>query len=422
MNNAFLKSFECLRSVYVDRAFSSIELNKKLTFAKSSDKALITKLVYGVLDRDIELEYIIKQFVRKAKPDVMIFLKIGVYCLKYLSIPVYAVVNDVCELSKLTGDRHVVGFVNATLKNVHDALENGGVALPEDKWERMSVENSYPLWALLKLVKDYGEETAKNIVSFKLPTSTTVRVNTTKISVGKFERILKESFSDYSPTILPDAFAVNGRISVDPSLFTMQSLSSMLVARATECQGCDVLDSCAAPGGKSVYMKTLGAESVTACDVYEHRVALIENYSSRLDVKVDAVCADSTVFRPEWEGKFDVVLCDAPCSGFGVLDSRPDIKLFRENKDISELMKTQAAILDNCSRYVKKGGSLVYSTCTVFKNENSQIVDRFLASHDEFERGVLHLPMTNADGKSAYQFLPHQDGVQGFFCAKLKRI
>ena len=124
----------------------------------------------------------------------------------------------------------------------------------------------------------------------------------------------------------------------------------------------------------------------------------------------------------QWDETFNAVLCDVPCSGFGVLDSRPDIKLFRENKDISELMKLQYSILENCSRYVKKGGHLIYSTCTLFDNENGQNIRKFLKSHSDFSFGTIALPeVPTADGKNFYQFLPHKDGMQGFYVAVLKR-
>ena len=140
----------------------------------------------------------------------------------------------------------------------------------------------------------------------------------------------------------------------------------------------------------------------------------------KTDVSVD--CQDMTVYDERLDSGFDVVLCDVPCSGFGVLDNRPDIKLFRENKDISELMKLQYAILANCSRYVKRGGYLVYSTCTVFDNENGQNIRKFLKEHDDFHYGNIRLAeFPDADGANFYQFLPHKDGVQGFFVAVLNR-
>ncbi|MCM1042941.1 MAG: 16S rRNA (cytosine(967)-C(5))-methyltransferase RsmB [Corallococcus sp.] len=422
MNNAFLRSNECLKSVYIGGAFSTVELNKQLEFSKPSDRALITKIVYGVLDCDIELDYILSLFIKKAKAEVKIYLKIGVYCLKYLSIPRYAVVNDVAELSKQSGDMRTVGFVNATLKRIADKLDDGDIAYPEDKTEYLSVKYSYPMWALKKLIKDYGTEVAAQIVKYKEEQSDTVRVNTDMISVAEFENKLRYCGANYTKTILPDAFKIKGKLPIDQQLYTNQSLSSMLVARALNVCG-SVLDCCAAPGGKSVYIKQLGASAVTACDIHIHRVKLIESYARRMNVDVNAICCDSTVFNQSFQSQFDGVLCDVPCSGFGVLDSRPDIKLFRQNKDISDLMKLQYAILDNCSRYVKSGGILLYSTCTVFKNENEQIVNKFLKEHDNFEFAPINLPIqSNANGRGMYQFLPYVDGVQGFFCARLKRI
>ncbi len=420
MNTAFLQSYECLKSVYVDKAFSSIELNKRLLFAKKSDKALITKIVYGVLDTDIELDYLLSQFTKKVNKDAVIFLKIGVYCLKYLSIPVYAVVNDVVELAKTSGDKRLVGFVNATLKNVANNLDK--LQYPDDEIDYYSVKYSYPKWALLKLIKDYGKQTAFEVVSTKLSTATIVRVNTQKTTIEQFEKLLMDKGIDYKPTILPNAFAVQGRLDLDESLYTVQSLSSMLVCHALDAKG-KTLDCCSAPGGKAVYLKQLGASSVTACELHPHRADLVKSYAKRMGVDVNVVCCDSTQPNEQWFDAFDSLLCDVPCSGFGVLDNRPDIKLFRQNQDIGELMKLQYAILSNCAKYLKVGGTLVYSTCTVFVNENKQIVDKFIKNNPNFAYDEISLPIqSNANGKGCYQFLPHQDGVQGFFCAKLKRI
>ena len=165
MNNAFLKSFEALTQVYAERAFSSLVLNRTLNASKLQDKALITKIVYGVLDNDIKLDYIISRHVKKMpKGDTLTFLKIGAYCLMDLSLPVYTVVNDVAELSKLSGDKRIVGFVNATLKSIAQDIKDFD-DYPSDSILRLSVENSYPEWALKKLIKDYGVEVATKIVS-----------------------------------------------------------------------------------------------------------------------------------------------------------------------------------------------------------------------------------------------------------------
>ena len=423
MNNAFLKSYETLRQVYAERAFSSLALNKTLSFCKQQDKALITKIVYGVLDNDLKLQYVISRYVKKMpKGDTLLFLKIGTYCLMELSIPVYAVVNDVAELSKISADKRIVGFVNATLKSIANNIKDFD-DYPKDPIQRLSVQYSYPEWALKKLIKDYGMDVATQIVTNPADNRTTVRFATKT----DCETVSKTYGVQAEPSCFDDAFFVKGNLPSDSKEYTAQSLSSMAVARICANllkDGDSFIDCCAAPGGKSVYVKQLRPSvNVTSCDIHPHRVELIKSYANRMGVKLETYCADNSYpnGNPDFIRAFDVVLCDVPCSGFGVLNNRPDIKLFRGSKDISELMKLQYSILHNCWTYVKSGGYLVYSTCTVFDNENGQNIRRFLNEHWDMNYGVIDLPeFPEANGKGYYQFLPHKDDVQGFFVAVLK--
>lgn len=413
MNNAFLKSFQTLQAVYCDRAFSSLALNKTLAVCKSQDKALVTKIVYGVLDQDLKLSYVLSHFVKKMpKGDVLIILKIGSYCLLNLSIPKYAVVNDLAELAKITEDRRQVGFVNATLKHIADKPFD---SWPEDELLRFSVQNSYPEWALRKLIKDYGKEEAFRIASDASGERTVVRL--AKPSAVQL-------FPQRECTCFDDAILVNGKLPMLTDEFTTQSLSSMAIARAvaSDARG-TVLDCCSAPGGKAVYIKQLRPDlNVVACDIHAHRVDLIKTYAERMKVQLETYCKDMTLPFDKWFDCFDTVLCDVPCSGFGVLNNRPDIKLFRQNADISELMKLQRKILWNCANYVAVGGRLVYSTCTVFDNENGQNIRKFLNEHENFSLDCINIPeLPQTAGKGSYQFLPHKDTMQGFFLAVLKR-
>lgn len=420
MNNAFLKSFTTLQQVYGERAFSSIALNKTLHFCKSQDKALITKIVYGMLDNDIKLEYIISKYVKKMpKGDTLLCLKIGAYCLMELSIPDYAVVNDIAELAKVTEDKRIVGFVNATLKSITKTIKVFD-DYPTDEVENVSVRYSYPLWALKKLVKDYGKDVAFQIASTVAENRTTAR-----FTKGFDAQKVEQTYNLHAePTPFEDAFYLTGKLPALDGNFTVQSLSSMAIAHvcANGCQG-NFLDCCSAPGGKAVYLKQLRPDvQVTACDVHEHRVQLINAYASRMGVQISTLTQDMTEFYPPFENAFDTVLCDVPCSGFGVLNNRPDIKLFRESLDISNLMKLQQDILQNCSKYVKVGGRLVYSTCTVFDNENGQNIRKFLKNNPNFTLGTIVLPQyPSANGSNTYQFLPHKDNTQGFFVAVLER-
>ncbi len=418
MNTAFLKSFSTLQSIYQEQAFSSITLNRTLSSCKMQDKALITKVVYGVLDNDIKLTYILSKYVHKMpKKEALIILKMGIYCLMELSLPVYAVVNDFAELAKITGDIRTVGFVNATLKHIAQSIKSFD-DFPTDESERVSVIYSYPLWAVKKLIKDYGKSTMLDIVSYKNTNCNIVRLKNGDICLAK------DKFGNAEPTCFADAFKVFGKWLKPDDSFTVQSLSSMAISKAVaNCAQNSVLDCCSAPGGKAVYVKQLRPDvKVVACDIHQHRVDLINSYAARMQTETETHCADMTIYNSQWEQAFDTVLCDVPCSGFGVLDNRPDIKLFRENKDISDLMKVQYTILCNCANYVKVGGTLVYSTCTIFDNENGQNVRKFLKEHDNFEEGTIsidELPQTH--GKSQYQFLPYKDGMQGFYLAVLRR-
>ena len=420
MNNAFLKSFTTLQQVYNERAFSSIALNKTLNFCKAQDKALITKIVYGVLDNDIKLDYVISKYVKKMpKGDTLLFLKMGTYCLMELSIPVYAVVNDVAELAKVTEDKRLVGFVNATLKSIAKTIKSFD-NYPTDEVENMSVRYSYPLWALKKLVKDYGKDTAFQIVATEAENRTTARF-TNGLDADQIQKLYN---LQVEPTPFADAFYIDGKLPTMDNNFTVQSLSSMAIAHicANGANG-NFLDCCSAPGGKAVYVKQLRADlQVTACDVHEHRVQLINAYASRMGVEIQTRTQDMTQYHEPFDSAFDTVLCDVPCSGFGVLNNRPDIKLFRESLDISNLMKLQQEILQNCSKYVKVGGRLVYSTCTIFEHENWQNINKFLKNNPNFTLGTIVLPQfPSVDGNSAYQFLPHKDGTQGFYVAVLTR-
>lgn len=422
MNVAFLKSYQTLSEVYNNKAFSSIALNRTLNSCTVKEKALITKLVYGVLDNDIKLNYVLRKYVRKLpKGDAFIFLKMGLYCLTELSIPPYAVVNDMAELAKITGDKYVVGFVNATLKRMSQTVKDFD-DYPQDPLENLSIRYSYPLWALKKLVKDYGKEQAGAIVSCPPEQRSTIRF----VKALDKQDVEQEYGCKAQITPFADAFYISGTLAGEQSDYTTQSLSSMCIARicAEKLQNGRFLDCCSAPGGKAVYVKQLCPNSqVTACDVHEHRVGLIDAYARRMNVEISMHCLDMTVSRDEFVDSFDVVLCDVPCSGFGVLNNRPDIKLFRQSEDLPALMKLQYDILSNCSAYVKKGGYLVYSTCTVFDNENGQNIRKFLKEHQNFEYSQIDLPQfPNAHGKGSYQFLPPIDGIQGFFVAVLKRV
>ena len=418
MRESFLAAYRCIDDVYRKKSFSGVGLNKILSGLSLSDKPLTAKLVYGVIDKSIFLTYIIRQYAKTVKPSVLPILQIGAYCLYFLSIPDAVAVNESVELAKAAGKGGAGGFVNAVLKNI--AKNKTDIRYPSDKIQRLSVLYSYPQWAVRRLIEDYGEETAGQIISFE-PKSDFyhIRNNPYILTRAELEKQLDGNGVAYKKS--DGGFFVKGALNgVDKKAFIIQSLSSIFVCMASGVKKGDrILDLCAAPGGKSVFCAQLGAE-VTACDIHPHRVSLIEKYAASLNVKLSARLNDATVFNKEFENAFDIVLCDVPCSGFGVVSSKPDIKLFKTDAAISSLAQTQKKILETACRYVRRGGRLVYSTCTLFKAENGDVVNEFLSAHGNFavEEIRLDYPKT----KEGYlQFLPHRDGTDGFFIALLKR-
>ena len=426
MINALNSAYECLSSIYREKSFSSITLNEILNKTSKDDKKLVTKIVYGVLDKDIELDYIINKFTSNVKPAILPILKIGTYCLKYLSIPDYALVNECVNLTKKIGKSGISGFVNAVLKNIAKNISAEKIEYPKNFDENLSIRYSYPIWAVKMIVNDYGKEEAEKIISYCPKHNLThVRINKKLTNCIKFKELLEKNNIKYIDSELEDAFYVEGMAEkIKSDLYTVQSASSMLVCKSVGLRdGEKLLDVCAAPGGKSVYLASVSNVEVVACDVHPHRLKLVESYAKRMGETIKVCLSDATVFSAKFEGKFDKVLCDVPCSGFGVLESKPDIKLFRTENDISALSGLQLKILSNCSRYVKIGGSLIYSTCTIFKKENEDVVKKFLEQNNSFEyEDVITEPRVEKNSNGYIQFLPYKHEVDGFFIAKLKRI
>ena len=283
--------------------------------------------------------------------------------------------------------------------------------LPEKTDERISLEASAPVWLVKKLRRSYKGEAEKILsapseglcVRFKKDAGIYLdkpHIDTPFKGVYIFKNFVR------------DERFFNGE-------YTFQSVGSVAICDIiSPCER--LLDACAAPGGKAVLLSEKCKE-VTACELHAHRVELINSYAKRMGAKVKAVQADSSVFNPEYENAFDGVLCDAPCSGTGVINENPDIKLFRREEDIASLNKVQLEILSNCSRYVKSGGKLYYSTCSVLPEENDSIVYAFLSAHPEFKLEIPDSPLPHRKTKFGLQFLPHISLGAGFFAASFTK-
>ncbi len=365
------------------------------------NKARTVKICYGVLEKDIYLNAIISANTQKPpKSAVRLIIKIALYMLEFMSKHDYMVVNGAVELTKKLGKDGASGFVNAFLRSYKLPPE------PQNTDEKVSLQCSAPLWLVKRVRRSYKSEAAEILSA---PSQ--------GISV-RFERGA-ENYLDKPHTDTPfENCYIFRNLTRDENFdnggYTFQSVGSVAICNAVAPCG-KLLDACAAPGGKSVLLSRRCKE-VTANELHPHRAELIKAYASRMAAEnITVSVGDSTVFNPGYENAFDAVLCDVPCSGTGVINENPDIKLFRKEEDIASLNDTQLAILKNCSRYVKPGGKLYYSTCSILPEENDSVVYKFLEESNGFTVEIPESPLKHRKTKFGLQFLPHISLGAGFF-------
>lgn len=415
MLNVLYDAYRVLFKVYSEGAYLKRALTD--TPIEELNRAHTTKLCYGVLDKDIEFEYVLGLLCSKRPKQVIrIILKECFYAIKYLKTAPYAVVDNAVELVKKLGKGANAGFVNAVLRKYVATADS--YALPKEKIARLSVEYSYPKFLIEDVIADYGEKRAVEIMTAD-EERTAVRFDK---GVGG-EKYLTDNRWEYEKTPFDNTFFVKGfkrNADFDSGLYTFQAIGSVAICDAVS-GGDKLLDACAAPGGKSVNLSDKFA-SVTSFELHSHRVELIEEYASRMHKRnVTAVVKDSTVYDEEYDSKFDAVLCDCPCSGSGVLKDNPDIKLHRKSEDIRSLTQTQSKILSTCSRYVKRGGELYYSTCSILKSENERVVLEFLKNNADFEAVDLDSRLPHEKSIVGITFLPDRSFGAGFFVCKMRR-
>lgn len=403
------KSFDVLYDIYVNGAYSSIRLNK---LNDDDDRAYITRTVYGVLENDVKSEYIISQLAdKRPSSKVRLIIKLALFLLDNTDTPDYAAVDKCVELCSYIEKYQLKGFVNSLLKR----YVSEGVKEPKEYAEKLSVETSTPLWLVKAYIKQYGAEQTENFLKVPKFTKEHARPNILKIDLDTFKSKLDKLNIDYTMSEQGGVFLNVEREIVqmfNKGEITFQSISSIICAEYLGVKDGDkVLDLCSAPGGKTEYLAERNNIQITACDIHSHRIDLINSYCSRMGVSgVVTKVNDGTKYNADFESAFDKVLCDAPCSGFGVAHKKSDIYLNKSFNDVEELAKLQSALLENCSKYVKVGGEIVYSTCTMLREENYNIVGKFLKENKDYE--LL--------GKQ--QLLPDGKGMDGFFMAKLRRL
>ena len=378
------------------------------TYIEEQYRSRTVKIVYGVLENDGFFEFCIRHYAPKApKPVVRILLKISLYMLIFMQKKRYMVTDCAVSLCKKLGKSGVSGFVNAFLRRfelaeVEKAIPNGD--------EGKAVRASYPLYAYKLLRKEYGDR-AEAIANAKSSGVSVRFVNSAENYLEKPH--IKTPFENnyIFENFTRDAGFDNGD-------YTFQSVGSIAICDCVApCE--KLLDACAAPGGKSVLLAGK-CKQVVSFELHEHRVALIGQYKARMGVEnVKEMQKDSSVYDQAYQEQFDGVLCDVPCSGFGTVSENPDIKLFRKEADFKALETAQKSILETCSRYVKKGGALYYSTCSLFEQENDKIVGEFLRSHPEYAVETIESPLMHDKKKYGLQFLPDTAFGAGFYVCKM---
>lgn len=432
MKTARQTAFEILNRIQRDNSYSNLLLDAFLDKSdlQQVDKSFASALVYGVVERMITLDYelskYLKQPLKKLKPQVLTILRLGAYQLLYMNrIPDSAAINESVKLCKNNGASFASGLVNAVLRKIST---NG---LTET--DNLSYKYSVPGWLSDLWIKDYGSENALALFeSLSGPIDTVIRVNTLKISPDKLIEVLKnEGFEAKVSDYFADALLVSGSGALHKTsayadgLFHVQDTASQLCCSALDVKEKEtVLDICAAPGGKSFTLAQCmnNTGKIYSMDLYAQRLELINNGASRLGItNIQTFVNDGAIYN-EMLPKADKILCDVPCAGLGVIRKKPEIR-YKDSAEVDKLPDLQYSILCISAKYLKSGGTLIYSTCSLNKAENEDVVNRFLKEHNNFESvPVLKGLKRFAENTDYITLMPHIHGCDGFFIAGIRKI
>ncbi|MDN0032295.1 16S rRNA (cytosine(967)-C(5))-methyltransferase RsmB [Oscillibacter ruminantium] len=402
-----------------------------------AEAGLATRMVYGVLQNRALLDFYLgaycTQKVGHLQPPLADILRLGAYQILFLDkVPDRAAVNESVELAKRNKRGQAAGLVNVVLRKVSLNKDTLPPIPRRDEAQYFSVRYSHPKWLVKRLLTLLGREEAEAFLAADngiVPL--TVQVNTLKTTAEDLAAELTAAGVTAAPhPWVPDCLELSGSGDLtaleafQTGKFFVQDPAAKLVSLiSAPKKGQRVIDVCAAPGGKSfgaaIAMEDRG--EVLACDLHENKLSRIEAGAARLGLKsIWDFAADGTVFRPEWAESADVVLVDAPCSGLGIIRKKPDIR-YKSPDDLFTLTVAQSTILENAARYVKPGGTLIYSTCTILPEENGQVVDGFLSGHPEFSRETFTLPAPMGEQPGELTLWPHRHGTDGFYICRLRR-
>ena len=427
MSQDWIASFEALKSIYSEGAYSNMALNEAIPHHPGCRDSFVRSMVKGTLRHTVTLDYIIGKLadngLRGIRLRTLIILRMGLYALREMdSVPDHAAVNEAVSLARKTA-KGTDKFINAILRSyirsrdIYEIPEECDRQDPvflrdiEDDLERLSVRYSFHVDIIRLICSQYGDQAEKILEGLNTPPPVILRVNTLKTSrdelIGslKKEGIKAETLSGSELAVSAEGSGIIGSDLFRKGHYSVQSLSSMMAVEAlAPARGSTVLDMCAAPGGKSTMMAEImgNTGSITACDIHEHRLKLIKAYAERIGTDIiETRLLDATRFNSKMEGRFDFVLADVPCSGLGVMSTKPEIGLRADMESIKKLPELQISILSNAVRYAKPGGRICYSTCTLNKHENEEVITALASADPTFGRIVemnTILPYNNTIG------------------------
>ena len=416
--------------------FSNLVLPSLLSDTRLSnqDKAFISNLFYGTIERKITLNYILSRFIskplKKLDKEVVAIMQSGLYQILYMnSVPSFAAINQAVGLCSSFKKTSAKGLVNAVLRKAADFDLN--TAKFSSETEKMSVLYSISEEIVGIVMGDYPDTYEDILKGMLINPPLTININTTKISVGDYMSALDNAGVKYSTTALPNCLEISsgGAVTDLPGFaeghFFVQGITSRYAIDALGVKtGYNILDLCAAPGGKTfaaaIYLNNTG--SIVSCDPNPSRLVLIENGAKRLGFdNITTLENLGQNYREDLMGK-DAIICDVPCSGIGIIPKKPDLR-YKKLDDIKQLCQLQQEILCTAARYIKTGGRMVYSTCTINKAENQYQITQFLENHNDFRLAELNCPVKGAENdNNMVTFLPHTTGCDGFFVAVLEKI
>lgn len=434
---------EALMEIMTADAYNTMTLRRLLRqngAMSRQDRAFVTEVVNGTLRNLIYIDHVLCTFSKtrteKIKPWLLAVLRTAVYQMYFMEVPDAAACNEAVKLAAVRGYGQLKGFVNGVLRTA--AKKKQEILLPEKGTaEYLSVLYSHPLWLVRMWIAYYGYAETEKICAYDNQSpDVTIRVNTLKTTTEELQKKLEQA----------GVAVTAGRISADAlhltktadlsrldafreGLFHVQDESSQLAVRVLDPQkGEEILDMCAAPGGKSftIAERMENEGSLLSCDIYEHKIDLMAEGAERLGISILQCKVKDAAAREETPKQFDRVLADVPCSGLGLMRKKPDIRLKKDGNEIDSLTQIQRKILDNAAGYVKKGGVLVYSTCTLCRKENEKNLEWFLENHPDFaaEDITEYLPEkweAETARKGYLTLLPHKTGTDGFFISRMRR-